>query len=141
MANQAQTNGNLICIEHFNSNDFVVKSSKFYLDKSAVPSIFPNHTDKSNVDEIAVCIEPESETGICKECQILKSEISTLNDRYAAIEEEKLSVEDTLKLTIESQEEEIQRIRAKLAALNEQLNKSDFVRYALNDSVDPKVKA
>lgn len=142
LADQTQTNGNMICIEHFSSNDYAVKGSKFYLNKSAVPSIFANQTEFSKVDDVPAveCSSNDANlNGMCEECQKLKREISILIDRCNAIEEEKLSVEDTLKLTIESQEEVIRRIRAQLEALKKKMNKSDLVRYALNDNVDPKV--
>lgn len=41
-----QTNGTLICMEHFNPNDYTITSNRCDLKKGAVPSIF----ESSNIN-------------------------------------------------------------------------------------------
>lgn len=144
-----KTNGNLICMEHFNSNDLIIRSNKCTLKKGSVPSIFESanikivteliadsfngsdiNTDVANVtynDEVA---RPDTiDVSTCEQCQILSDHLLVANNRCAELERVN-SINDN----------KILQLSEELEILKNQLKQSNLAQFALkNDFVDTEV--
>lgn len=142
-----QTNGTLICMEHFNSNDLIRKTNECILKKDAIPSIFESANIKivtalnadsingsdcnSDVDIVTHDDNDVVRTDIstCEQCQILSDRLLAVNNRCTDLEKLNCIKDDKIRQLLEE-----------LEAHKNQLDRSDLARFSLNkDFVDEKV--
>lgn len=144
-----QTSGNLICMEHFNSNDLIIKSKSCSLKKGSLPSIFESANIKvvteladDSLNESSINIDVANvtnndeittadavEVSACEQCQILNDQLLAANNRCMELERVNL-INDN----------KISQLSEELETLKNQLKRSDLARFALNnDFVDEKV--
>lgn len=137
------SNGNLICSEHFNFNDLVIRKDKYILRPGSVPSIFestnvqivseiiadshadPDNDDVANTDTTTV----QSNFLICEQCQMVRDDLSAANDRFTELE-----------IVNRINENKVRQLSEELETIRNQLKHSGLARFALNtDYIDAKV--
>lgn len=133
LSNQPHSNGNLICIEYFNDDDYNKKFNKIALKQYAVPTIFAENINENVVvDEFShVCCGIDNAVNMSTKIEQLEAEIEDLRTRCAAIDDEK--------------SEQINILIVEQNALKEQLNEREilndhFSRFALDRPNDQKVR-
>lgn len=137
MQNQKCSSGNLVCIEHFQMDDYAVKGQKYCLKKFAIPTIFPEATNliTKPTNTIEVCRESQSAVNFpCTECLCKENEIQFLRKCLAGfdLEREKLQKQLDMKtLQIQKQSQLIQNLSEELERFKTN-NTSDLVRFALD---------
>lgn len=136
------TNCNLICAEHFDSNDLIIRKDRCTLKKGSVPCIF----ESANLQIDTICnvdppaspdfianeadvVNTDTDSSICQQCHILSDRLSSANNRCT--EYEKMN---------SINEKKIRELSEKLEVLKNQLERSDLARFAINnDFIDEKV--
>lgn len=136
--NHRHTHGNLICIEHFKSDDYVVGKNRPILKKDAVPTIFNSSTtDKNLAHDADVANIPISSSDDKEILDIMT--VADIIDYDCVTQPNDLVCEncteviEKLKQKIESCQETIKNMSEELGAVKKQLN-IPIVRYFLNDN-------
>lgn len=141
--NQTHTSGNLVCINHFQENDYEIKYNKYHLKKNAVPKIFEISTNiNDSIVAPEVTIQNQNSQKVqsqCMECLNLEKEIQILRKYVASLESQNETTLEELKSSTEMQQklaQQLNEIRQDVKEMEMQLS-SDLVRFAVSD--DPKV--
>lgn len=153
LANEVCSNGDLICIEHFRSEDYSVsKSGTITLKKNAVPTIFLPSREKprekpidvfdctTNVINATDGSSPVSSFGgldplLCENCQ--QSEV-TAKLLQTQLDEMRIQNE-ALQLTINTQNDEIKSLTSELNELSAIFSSSSLAHFSLNAEQSEKV--
>lgn len=131
----------MICIEHFRTEDYAVKSKKYCLKNFAIPTVFP--AKELNVIQQTgnQLIQPSENqlTNACAKCVRAEEEIQFLRHCLAGLEVEKDSMEKRLNETVRMQEDQLNLLSEKVNELERTNEKFEtgLVRFVVDNN--PKV--
>lgn len=120
------TNSNLLCLKHFENHTYEIKSNKYFLKKSSIPTIFAD-----SIDECETTVDCETRQD-CENCQSKENEIKFLRQLIA----KKETTEESLRQTIELQSTQMEALKEEILKSKE-FNKqfdSDLARFAIDDN-------
>lgn len=164
LSNHRQTNAQMICAEHFNPNEIIIRKDRCILKPNAVPSIFISLNTHKTVSDSIVNIDFNADVAgvidyVADVVDIVTTNASTnqadnyqiLNDRCDELQRENLIKEnqicqlsevlEELKNQLKQSEKEnlknenkIQELSTELEALKNQLKQSQLAQFALNNN-------
>lgn len=130
------TNGNLVCINHFEEGSYEIKSKKYSLKKFTVPTVFTETINTIQVLEDQAIECQSTKISECSKCADAEKEVQFLRQCLAGMESEKEAIEHNLKMSIDTQLEQIKTLTEKVRLLEEVNAKfqTDFARFIIDDN-------
>lgn len=131
------SNGDVVCSQHFTTNDYKKKGTKFFLSRLAVPSIFISENSAHNIQ----CVDDNLEFNFTENVNTtneLTENIDVLKTRLANLQIEKDGIEASMTQTNELQSDQIKKLETEINLIKKKNQESDLIQFALN-ATDAKV--